>query len=142
MGLFRYALGDFGFIWGRRVHLGASLGRRVHPGSLGSFGCALAIVGFIPGHWGHWGAPWGSLGSFVVAVFFWGAPWGSSGSSWVVGLLGMRPGVSVVHPGRWDHWGAPVEFIRGCLRVRRQVHQRSLECALGFIEYICGRWVH
>ena len=34
--------------------------RRVHPGSLGSWGCALGVVRFIRVLWVDWGAPWGS----------------------------------------------------------------------------------
>ena len=41
-------------------------GRRVHPVTLVSLGCAL---GFIQGRWVHWGAPWGWLGSARVAEF-------------------------------------------------------------------------
>ena len=41
--------------------------RRVHPGSLDSLGCTLVAVGFIRGRWVHWGAPWWSSCSSVVA---------------------------------------------------------------------------
>ena len=37
------------FVRGRWVHWGTPWGRRVHPGQLGSLGCALGVVGFIRG---------------------------------------------------------------------------------------------
>ena len=68
---------SLGFIrarpWCRRVHfcLGGFLQARpgcrsagVHLGSLGSFGCALGVVGFIHVRWVNSGAPWRSSGSF------------------------------------------------------------------------------
>ena len=65
-------------------------GRRVHPGSLGSLGRALGVVGFIRGNWVNWGAPWGS-----------------SDSSGVTGLTGVRPGCRWFIRALWVHWGAP-----------------------------------
>ena len=116
-------LGSFGCAFGDR---------RIHPGSLGSMGCALGFVGFIRGRWVHWGAPWGS-----------------SRSSCVAGLLAERPGVARSIAGRWVHWGAPrgsssSSRIAGFLGVRpgcRWVRLLSLKCALGVIEFICGRRV-
>ena len=75
--------GVVGFIRVGWVHWGASWGssgssgfvgvrpgvRRVDPGSLGSLGCALAVVVFIRVRWVHWSAPWGSPGSSRVVEF-------------------------------------------------------------------------
>ena len=64
---------------GRWVHMGAPLASMgssgigvftrllpvccwVHPGLLGSRGCALGEFRFMRGHWVHSGAPWWSLG--------------------------------------------------------------------------------
>ena len=95
-------------------------GRRVYPGSLGSLGCTLMVVGFIRGRWVPWDVPWCSLGLsgvarftgvrsvgcrvYPVSCFHWGAPWGSSGSSGVAGFIGLRP--EVVGFIR-VHWVAP-----------------------------------
>ena len=43
--------------------------RWVQPGSLGSLGCALAVVGFIGGRLVHSGGPRGSLGASRVVRF-------------------------------------------------------------------------
>ena len=68
------------------VHSGCRLGvtclSRVHPGSMGSFWCALGIVEFIRGRWVACGAYWGSLGSSGAA-----------------GFIGVRPCGSLVHQG-------------------------------------------
>ena len=63
--------------------------RCVHSGSLGPFGFALRVVGFIWGRMVHRGAPLGSLGSFGV-----------------VGSIRVCPG------GRWVHLGSLGSF--GC----------------------------
>ena len=58
-------------------------GRRIHPGSLGSLGCDLWVIGFIRCRWIHWGAPWGLTDSLEVAEFVWvrsGVLWVRSGS--------------------------------------------------------------
>ena len=91
--------------------------RRVHSGSLGSFGCAPVVVCFIRGREVHSGAPgcrrvhFVSLGSFWCALgvvrfisgrsVHFGAFWGSLGSlGVVVGVIAFIP----VHPsGRWVH---------------------------------------
>ena len=99
--------------------------------SLGSLGCALGVVGFttvagflkctlrmarvISGCSAHWGEPWGLSGSFGVI----GAPWGSSATSGVVGFIKVCPGGRRIRP-----WSLS-----------------SLECTLGFIGFIKGRWV-
>ena len=57
-------------------------GRRVHPGSLGSLGCALGVVGFIRGTLVHSDARWWSFGSYDVA-----------------GFIGLCPGRLRVHTG-------------------------------------------
>ena len=78
-------------------------GRRVHPGSVGSLGCALAgssgIAGFIGVRRDHQGSLL-SLGCALVVVGYmrgrlvhWRTSWGSSGSSEAVA------GFSVVHSG-------------------------------------------
>ena len=69
--------------------------RRVHSGSLGSFGHGLGFVGFIWVRWVHTGAPWrrwihsGSLGSFGEPVC---GRWVHSGSvgSWNHALVVFR----------------------------------------------------
>ena len=59
----------------------------VHQGTLGSLGCTPRILEFIRGHWVHWGAPWGSLGSSRVAGFLRVRPAGRQGSLGVEGLI-------------------------------------------------------
>ena len=77
-----------------------SVCRWVHPGSLGSLGFAMGVVGFIGGFWVQWCSPCGSLGS-----------------SWVVGFTRVRPGDCWVHMvvvrftqvrpgGSWVHAGS------------------------------------
>ena len=62
-------------------------GRRIHSGSLGSLWCALVDVGLNRGLSVHWGAPWGSSGSFGV---FSEEPLGSSGSFVIfLGVVGF-----------------------------------------------------
>ena len=119
MGSFAYSLGHYGFILGRWVDWGASMGRRVHLGSLSSLWCALAIVWFIPGFWVHWGESWVWLGSFGVA-----------------GFIVVCPG------GRRDHPGSLSEL--GVYRGGRRVHpgsMRSLACAQGVVGFFSGLWV-
>ena len=55
-----------GFVALTRVRHG---GCCVHPGSLGSLGIVLEVVGFKRGRWVHFGSPCRSLGSSVVAAF-------------------------------------------------------------------------
>ena len=105
---------DVVFIRGRSVDAGAPLGLMgsscvvgftrvraagpcVHPGLLGSLGCALEVAGFIWDRCVHSCTPWVSLGSSGVALWYAlavvgfirgrgvhsGAPWGSFGLSCV-----------------------------------------------------------
>ena len=109
---------------------------RVCAGSLGSWGCALGVVGFIRGRRVHWNAPcW------------------SSGSSAVAGFIGVHLGDCRVHPGSLDSLGCAlgvVGFIRGfgvhwgahwCVPVH-PVSLGSLGFALGVVGFIRGRRVH
>ena len=109
-------------------------GRRVLPGSLGSFGCTLVVVGFIRGCLVHSGPPCAFLSSSGTGAFFLGcalgivrfirghsaAYWGSSGSSCVAGFIEVRPGDRRVYPGSL-----------GLLR-----------CVLTVVGLIWGRLVH
>ena len=87
-------------------------GRRVHPASLDSLGCAMEAVEFIRCRWVLWGAHWGPSGSSGVAGItgvrpgsscssgvagF--TPWGSSGSSGTSEMTGVCRGSRRVHPG-------------------------------------------
>ena len=58
------------------------VGLPVHPGSLGSLGCALTVVEFIRGRCVHFGALSGS-----------------SGSPWVPRFIGVRHGGRRFHAG-------------------------------------------
>ena len=88
-------------------------GRRVHPGSLDTLGCALGVVGFIRG---SLRCALGFVGSSNVCLVHWGSPWGSSVSSGVAWLVSVRPWSR--HSVHWEcalgvvlfirvHWGAP-----------------------------------
>ena len=57
-------------------------GGRVHPGSFGSLGFALGVIGFIRSRWVHSGSPLWSWGPFAV-----------------VGFTVVRTGGRWVHPG-------------------------------------------
>ena len=72
-----------------------SLSCWVHPGSLGSFGFALGVVGFIRGHWVDEGAPWGSFSSFGLVVFTRVRPGGRWVHSVSLDSLGFALGVSL-----------------------------------------------
>ena len=84
-----------------------SLSRWVHPGSLGSLGFALGVVGFIRGHWVDEGAPWRSFSSSGVVVFTRVRP----GCRWVHSVsldsLGFGLGVVGFMRGRSFHDGSP-----------------------------------
>ena len=75
------------------VHSGAPWGHWVHSGSLGSFGCALGVVGFLL-------VPWWSLGSFGVVGL---APWGRWDHTGSLGSFGCALGVVGFIRGRWVH---------------------------------------
>ena len=71
----------------------------VHPGLLCSIGCALGVVGFIPGRKVHSGAPLGLLGTSAVVGFRPCVRWhhlvslGSLGCALrVVGFISVRTG--------------------------------------------------
>ena len=109
--------GVVGFIRGGWVPLGAPYGSsgsfgvvglmwvrpgglRVNSWSLGSFVCALGVVGFIRDRWVHWLS----------------TPWVSSGSFGSVGFTGVRPGGRPVHSRSLGSLGCAllvVGFIRG-----------------------------
>ena len=114
---------------------------RVYLKSLGSVGCALGVVGFIPSRWVDMGAQWRSsvssrvvgfiwarpgcrrvhpvaFGCALVIVGFirgrwvpWSAPWGSSGSSGVAGFTGVRPWVRLVYPGLLHSLGCTLGVV-------------------------------
>ena len=106
-------------------------GIRVHSWSMGSFVCALEIVGFIWGHWVSSGALCGSLGSLWVVRYIMVCPGGRrvhlgslagapSGSLSVAGLIWSALGVVGFILGRWI----------------------NSACALGVVGFIWGRWAH
>ena len=88
-------------------------GRLVRPGSIGSFGCALGVVGFVRGRQGSLRYALGVSGVAgfigVLLVFIQGlvVHWGAPG--WSLGLSGNAVFIGVC--GRWDHWGAPWELL-------------------------------
>ena len=109
------------------------MGRRDHPGSLGSLGfdmvfilgCALVVVGYIQFtgvcprsrlvHPGSLGSPVCVLcvvGFIPGRWFYWGSPRVSSGSSGVVFFSGVRPwGVGIIRVG-WVHLDASLVSSR------------------------------
>ena len=95
--------------------------RWVHPGSLGSLGCVLWVIGLLWGRCVLWGER------------SWSSPCGSSGSSWVPGFIGMHPVGCLVHLGSIGSslkaLGV-VEFIRGRW-INRGVHRGSTTGSLG-----------
>ena len=93
---------------------------RVRSRSMGSFGCALGVIGYVRGDWVHWGAPWGSLGSFVVA-----------------GFLGERLGGSPVRSGSLGSFGCTLGVFGFALPGVRRVRSGSL-CS----PCVRGRWIH
>ena len=119
---------------GRWVHSGAQRGSFgfsgvvrftwVHPGffgvirfccvhscaprwSLGSFGCALVVVGYFHGRWVLLGAHWVSLGSSGVFGFTRVRPRGRWVHPGSFGSLGCALGVVCFIRDRWVHSGAP-----------------------------------
>ena len=124
--------GVFGFIrapaGGRRVHWVHSGAPWWSLGSLGLFGRALGVLGYI--HSVRPGGPWGSSDSFMFVRFIrarqggslvnFGAPWWSSGSFGFVGFIRSRLG------GRRAH----------------SVSLGSFKRALGVVGFIRVRWVH
>ena len=137
------SLGSCGVIGCTRVR---PRGRWVHVMSLGSLGCVLGVVGFIPGRCIRSGAPWrffcssgvvgftcvsprghwvhpGSLGSFGCALGVVGFVWGHSRAPWM----------------SLDSFGV-VRFTR----VRRWFNPESLGsllCAQCVVEFVRGHWV-
>ena len=81
-------------------------GRWVHPGSIGSVGFALGVVGFIRGLWVQSVAHWLSLGSSGVVGF----TRVRTGCHWVptvsLGSLGFALSVVVFIRGHWVHLGS------------------------------------
>ena len=158
-----WSFGDDGFI---HVHPG---GRWVHLVSLGSFGCALGVVGFIRGSSGallaldsfwcalsvvgyircrciHSGAPRGSFGSFRFVGFIRvrpGGGWFHLGVSW--GSFGSFEVVSFIRvcPGcSWIHTGLLGSFVQPGGRLVHSVSLESFECALGVVVFTRGCWFH
>ena len=138
------------------------MGHWVHPGSLGSLGCALVVVGFV---WGHSCAPWVSLDSFGIVRFTrvrpagrWFHPesWGSLlcaqcvvefvRGHWVLSSLGSSGSLGVYSGATWRSLG--LSGVVGFTRVRsggRWVHPGSLGShgfALWIVGFILGRRVH
>ena len=136
--------------------------RWVHPGSLGSRGCALSVVRFIRGRWVHSVVPWWSLGSsgviwFTQVTLYWvslgssGVPWGSLRSSGIVGFTAVCPGCSGFIRGRWVHLGSlwrsfGSSGVVELTRVRPGGHSvhpgslGSLGLAQGIVRLIQGCW--
>ena len=133
-------------------------GRWVHPGSLGSVGFALGVVGFIRGRWIPSGSPWGSFGSLggrwvQVVGFTWLLSVGRCVHPWSFRSLGFSLGVVGYIRGRWIYSGSlcgPLSSsgVVGFTRFRPRchwVHPGSLDSlgfALGVVGFILGRWVH
>ena len=105
-------------------------GRSVHPGSLGSLGGALVVVGFIRSRWVHPGSHWVSFSP-----------------SGVIGFILVRPGRRCVHLGSlvslWFALGV-VGFIRSRWIDSGSpwVSSGSLVIVLGVVGFIRGGWVH
>ena len=98
MGLFRFV-----GLFGARprelcVHSGAPWG------SLGSFGCAMWVVGYILIRWVYSGSPWTSSRSFGFIRERPGDHWDYSGS---LGSLMNAQGVVGFNRVRWVHSGEP-----------------------------------
>ena len=80
--------------------------RKVQPGSLGSIGCTLRVVGFIRSLWGHGDTPWVSLGSSGIARFTMVRHGVFRVDQALVGSLGCTLDVVL---DSWVHCGAPWE---------------------------------
>ena len=134
---------SFGSSWVARI-------TQVRPGyrwiqSFSLLRCALGVFGFIRFRLVHSGATWGALGACVslgsseVVVF----TRVCHGGRWVnTGYLGSVPRALGVFRVRLVHSGAP--WVR-LVHARRWVHPRSLGslgCAMGFVGFMRGRWVH
>ena len=91
-------------------------GRRVNQGSLGSFGCALVLVGFMQGRWVHWSAP-----SCL------------SGSCGVAELIVVRPGDRLFHTGSLGSLGCALGVV-GFVWLK-------MGCALGVLSFVYGHWL-
>ena len=90
-------------------------GRRVHSGSLGAFGRAIAVVGIIRVGLVHAGAPWGRwvhsgwLGSFGCALV------ALSASFVDVGFIPARPGGHRIHSDSSGSFGRALGVARGVI---------------------------
>ena len=144
--------------------------RCVLPGSLGSLGSTLCVVGFMRGRWVHSGALKCLLGSSGALLFnrvrvgdCWVHP-GSLGSlGCAFAVVGFIRVYSVRLESRWVHMGAPwnrcvhsdVHWVSlGSSGVVRYTRERpwgvsvyagsmdSLGCSLGVVGFIQGRSVH
>ena len=110
------------------------VGRRVHSGSLVTFGCTLVVVGFIWRPWVHSSASWGSSGSFGAVGYIRLRPWGSSGSFGDVAFIWVRRVCRQVHSGTFGSLGCALG-VAGC----RWEHSSVPWVSSGFIR---GRLVH
>ena len=132
----------------------------------GLVGVRTGVVGFILGHWVHWGAPLVSSGSFGVTGFTGVLPGGRRVHPASLGSLVCALGFAGFIKGHWVNWGVPwgtsgssgVIVVAGDPRVHpgslgslgcplgcRRVLPRSLGtlvCALVVVGFIRGRWVH
>ena len=114
-------------------------GRRVHPCSLGSLGRALEVVGFIRVRNVHYGAPWGSLGSFGLVGFIQARHRRGRIHSGSLGSFGRAHGVVRfirIHSGLFG-------FIRACPGLGSLGSLRRALGVLGFLLARPGdRWVY
>ena len=143
------ALGSSGVVGFTRVR---SERRSVHPGSLGTLGGALVVVGFIRGHLVHPGySILGVVGFIRGRWLHSGVPWGSLRSSGIVGFTAVRPGCSGFIRGRWVHLGSlwrsfGSSGVVELTRVRPGGHSvhpgslGSLGLAQGIVRLIRGCW--
>ena len=120
---------------------------------LGSLGCALGFVGCGRGRWVDWGASLKSSGALEVVGLIGVRPGVSSGALGFVGFIAVRTGVSQVRSRSLGSLGC-AEGVVGCARGHRvnwsalwgrRVRSGwlgSLGCAMVVVGFIRGVWVY
>ena len=84
-----------------------SVGRHVHPGSLGSLVFALGFVGFIRRYCVQFGTHWRSSGPSGLAGFMVVRPGGRRVYPGLLGSVACALGFARLIRGHWVLWGAP-----------------------------------